>query len=192
MALKLVTPPTDTPVSLAEMKEHLRVDQSNEDTTITALIQAATAHLEGEDGWLGRALMTQTWDLQLDTFPDGSISVPLPPLQSVTSITYLDSTGASQTLDPATYRVDVVSKPGVIARLSDQWPDVQDTVGTVTIRFVAGYQDAASVPAPIKAAMKLLVGHWYENREAVTLAQIPSELPLAVQSLLASYKIWRF
>src|SRR5205085_7972655 len=101
-SLSLVSPPANEPVSLDEAKEHLRVTSTDQDNLIRHLISAARIYCENK---LGQPIVTQTWDLKLDGFPCDAIRVPRPPLQSVTSITYLDSGGSLQTLNPSTYLV---------------------------------------------------------------------------------------
>lgn len=183
MALTLVTPPAEEPISLADAKAHLRVEHTDDDALIALYITAARQTVDGKDGWLGRALVTQTWDVSLDAFPSGEIELPLQPLQSVASVTYDDVDGAAQTLDPAGYTFDPT---GWIVAGSSGWPATLSAINAVRARFVAGYGAAADVPAPIRAALLLMVGHLYANREA------PAEDALkgAAGSLLAPYRIW--
>lgn len=192
MPLTLATAPAAEPVTLTETKAHLRRDDTADDTLITALITAARQHIDGRDGWLGRALVTQTWDLTIDGgFPD-EIAIPLPPLQSVTSVTYVDSNGATQTLAADQYRVLTDRTPGVIAPAHDvTWPTTRDQKGAVTVRFVAGYGLAADVPSTVKAALLLHIGTLYENREAATDKE-PYAVPFAYDALLAPLKVWSF
>lgn len=195
MPLRLISGPSETPVTLAEAKAHLRVEHTTDDTLITSLIAAVTAHLDGEAGWLGRALVTQTWELVLDDFPAegaGEIRLPLAPLQSVTSIKYDDAALTEQTVSPDDYRVDAVSKvrPGWVVPGSSGWPSVGDTINAVRVRFVCGYGAASAVPAAIKAAMLLIIGGLYENREAIGTVKV--ELNPAAQALLAPYRVWAF
>ena len=155
------------------------------------LIKAAQGNIDGKDGWLGRALMTQTWDLFLDVFPAGSksIQIPLPPLQSVTSVKYINPDGNLITLDASKYIVDIAATPGLIhAAYGESWPDTRCQSNAVTVRFVAGYGTAAAVPEPVKAALKLLVGHWYQNREPVNIGNITTPLPMTVDYLLSAYR----
>ena len=152
---------------------------SAEDTLLTGLIQAAREYVET---YQNRALCTQTWELVLDGWPnDEYVEIPLPPLQSVTSIKYKDSTGAETTWDEANYIVDTDSYLGRVLADGCSWPsDALYPAGAIRIRFVAGYTD---VPATTKAAMLLLIGHWYEHREATDAVNL-SEIPFAVKSLL--------
>lgn len=177
-------------VDLADAKRHCRVEHDEENALITSLVAAATSHLDGWDGVLrGRALGTQTWRQDFTCFAD-RISLPLAPVQSVTSIKYYDFDGVLQTVAPADYALfeDALS-PYVCLASGASWPaSVQSRVNAVQIVFLAGYVDVGKVPDPIKQAILLLVGHWYENREAVNVGNITTELPMAVAALIAPYR----
>lgn len=181
--VKLITAPASEPLTLVEAKLHLRVDVADDDTLIAALITAARQYCEGV---LWRALMPQTWELYLDEWPCEEIELPKPPLQSVTSVKYTNSIGATTTMDAGDYTVDTASEPGrVVLNYGELWPTVTlATANPIAIRYVCGYADAAHVPETVKAAMKLLIGHLYENREAVVAGLIVTSVPLAVESLL--------
>lgn len=184
MGYRLVTAPASDPVTLAEAKAQLRVDASDEDALITSLIKAATAYLDGRQGILGRCLMTQTWELTLDAFPaDGDIEIPLGPVASVTSVTYVDTAGATQTVSDVNYYLDNTSVSAWVIPQAT-WPTTMDAANAVTVRYVAG---AAAAPLPIKQAILLLVAHWYENRQPVNAGQA-EELPFAVNALIAPYR----
>jgi uncharacterized phiE125 gp8 family phage protein len=192
LRLTRTSDPANDPVSLADAKNHLRVDISDDDTLISALITAAREHVEEATR---RALITQTWRLSLDQFPaDDEIELPRPPLQSVSSIIYTDKDDTTSTLATSVYEVDTDGQPGrVKLAYGEDWPsDTLAETNPVKITFVAGYGDNASdVPQRWQQAILLLVGHWYENREAiVTGGGIPKELPLAVQSLIQMDRIY--
>lgn len=206
MALQLVTAPAVYPLTETEIWDHLRLNLTQfgepaDKDHVTALLAAATAYLDGRDGILGRALVTQVWDLTLDQFPaTDSIALPLPPIQSVTSITYVDELGASQTFSSSKYALSAAKHwgPRINLNYGEVWPTTRYQPDAVTVRFVAGYDDGSSpadpqgsVPAPIKAAMKLLIAHWYEHREQVVMGQTPAELPMAVTALLGPYRVLR-
>ncbi len=162
MRLKLDTVPAEEPVEIdgdGGLKKSLRIDGSDFDTLLTDLIKAARIMVE-EDA--DRALVTQTWDLTLDAFPGYGevVEVPRPPLQGVTSITYVDGNGDPQTWDSEKYRVDNSStfRRGRITPVaSEYWPTTQAVIGAVTVKFVAGYGDAADVPQLAKWAIMLAV-----------------------------------
>lgn len=160
------------------------------DPELTALIKAARVAAEG---YTRRALVTQTWDLKLDCFPHWTIYVPKPTLQSVTSITYVDSNGVTQTLDPSLYLVDTNSTPARITPVfGGIWPVTRWQNNAVTVRFVAGYGLAAAVPDGIKAWMIIRIKHLFDNPDAVVMGsrnQV-AEMPRAlVDGLLDEYTV---
>lgn len=168
MGLKLVTgPEPEEPVSVDEVKDHARITLDAEDALISSKIIGWRRELEN---WLGRALITQTWQLFLHEFPSGTeIKVPLPPLQSVASIKYTDSNGDEDTFLAANYYVDTISTPGVIVLNSGKsWPStLLRPRNGVEIEFKAGYGDKATdVPQDIREGLKMLIAAALENREA--------------------------
>ena len=191
MGLRLITPPSAEPITLTEAKQHLRVTHTDDDAMIAIYLQAARQHIDGRDGWLGRAIMTQTWELSLDCFPlDGTIRLPFPPLQSVTSVKYDDSIGDEQTLAPDAYSVDAESQPGWVVMNAGGWPATFAGINAARIRFVAGYGTAAEVPASIKAALLLMLGTLYENRSEVVIGQTAVVMPFAAQVLLRPFQVF--
>ena len=165
MALKLITSASALAVSLVEAKAHLRVDTSDDDTLITAMITAAT---EAAEQATGRAIMPQTLELAQDEFTYAMVLTRVP-VASITSIKYIDLDGAEQTLSGAAYTIDNADDfgPACVAPVYDtEWPDTRDQINAVKVRYVAGYANAAAVPESIKAWIKLQVGAMYENRES--------------------------
>lgn len=189
---KLVTAPVNAAMSVADAKAHVRVDFNDDDDYIDGLISVATKAIENETA---RKFITQTWDLYLDAFPaSGSIRLPFGSLQSVSSLKYTDSANAESTVATTVYDVVTWEDPGRITlAYSQTWPvPTLRAAGGVVVRFVCGYGDAASdIPEPLVQAMKLTIGHLYENREEVMIGQgITSiELPRAVQSLISPYRL---
>lgn len=177
-------------------KMHVRVDTTDDDDYLDHLIVAAREAVDGRDGWLGRCLITQTWEWRLDAdeMPTGlELLVPLPPLQSVSSITYLDTAGASQTWASSNYTVDTNDGGGfgrILLPYSGDWPTVRDIENAMTVTFVAGYGDAASdVPDRIKHGMLVMIADWYANRESVVIGQTVAELPTAAMRTLRPLKL---
>jgi len=170
-AWQLVTPPVAEPVTLSEAKLHLRVDGSAEDALIALYVQAARQALE-EALW--RSLMTQTWQLALDEWPetDNWIELPRPPVQSVSGVTYRDNLAVTHTLPSSNYHVDTYAEPGrIVLAYGRGWPTTAlDTNRPIRITYVAGYASAANVPALVRAALLLQVADYYANREAVALS----------------------
>ena len=198
MGLRLIAAPAVLPLTLAETKEHLRVDDTDSDNLITTYIEAATSYVDAEYGYLGRALVTQTWELVIDGFPLHEIKVPLPPLQSVVSVRYDDTAGDEQTLPADQYYVDDASEPAWIVAASGGWPTgVLDALNSVRVRFVAGYDPTtdsppdlrANIPRAIKQAMLLLIGSFYEHREQNIVGLTTMQLPFAAQNLLMPHRV---
>lgn len=183
-----IAAPAEAPVSLAEAKAHLNVDHDEDDTLITSLVGAAVAHLDGHAGVLGRCLVNQQWRQDYRDW-EWRHRLPFPDVSSVV-VKYQDAENAEQTVDGALYEIiedargalvvfrDVFTKPGLY----------DDMVAPVSITLTAGFGDAEDVPQALKQAILLLVGHWYANREAVNVGNITTELPMAVEALVAPYR----
>ena len=184
MALVLTQAPATEPLTLAEAKLHMRVEVADDDALITSLITAARQWCEA---FQGRAYITQTWQLWLDKWPKGdAISIPRPPLQSVTSIKYYGADGAEYVMPAADYLVDTKSEPGrIVLGYGKTWPSVTlRPAGAIAIEFVAGYGNADAVPQRVKQAILLLVASWYQNREAVITGTVSKEVEFALTALL--------
>lgn len=181
-ALVLTTAPTLEPLTVDEARAHCRIDDVAEDAYLSSLITASRQYCEK---YTDRAFITQTWKLYLDSWPT-QIELRKPTAISVTSITYVDSAGDTQTLATSVYALDSVSEPGLVTLKHNQtWPTLRGDHNGIVVTFTAGYGAAASnVPETIKHAMKLLIGHWYRNREAVGQADDPTKM--AVEALLWS------
>lgn len=190
MGLTRTTAPTVEPITRAEAKAHSRVTVSDDDEYIDALIEATRDRIENHTK---RALLTQTWRLTLDSFPLGRRDIILPwsPLQSVTSITYVDTDGNTQTWASSNYSVDTGATPGRVRLAYDVlYPSIRHQPNAVTIIFVAGYGSAASaLPAGIVHACKILCGHYYDNREPVVTGTIASPIPETWKALLGPYRV---
>jgi uncharacterized phiE125 gp8 family phage protein len=200
MALQLITAPAVEPLTLAEAKAHLRVDTTDDDALIAALLTASRSFCEE---WTGRAFVTQTWELVLDEFSSDlnadEIEIPRPPLQSVSSIKYDDSNGIEQTLATDQYDVDAVSQPGWVVPITTGWPFVVwQGINAVRIRYVAGYAPGTNspanstdnIPGAIKAAIRLYLGQLYDQREDIVVGTIVNKVPSgSVQSLLRNFRV---
>lgn len=179
---KLTVAPAEDPVALADATKWARITDTTDNAIVTALIKSATASAEQ---LTGRVFITQTWTLSLDTFAD-EIDL-LQPLQSVTSITYVDTNGATQTLATSIYKVDTVE--GKVRRAYNQsWPSVRGQANAIVITFVAGYGVASAVPESIKSWIKIRVATLYENREALGDGKsMPRDF---VDGLLDPYRVY--
>ena len=216
MGVRVITEPADEPITLEEAKAHLQVPASitDQDAYILALIAAARGMVENE---CERALITQTLELTLDCFvPDAaayagmtlpvgvrarSIWLPMPPLITLQLVTYLDGSGDTITLHDVTgspqvdeHLVVVPSSRSLPAQIAPVaggwWPTVASQPGAVTIRYTAGYgDDGSAVPMPLRQAMLLAIGHWYEHRESVSEVTALTELPQGIEFLLSPYVV---
>jgi uncharacterized phiE125 gp8 family phage protein len=177
-------------VTAAEAKAHLRVDGTDEDTLIASLILTARLHVETA---LGLALITQSWRLLLDRWPpEKDIELPLQPLQTIDAVRVLPAEGAATVIDPANYLADTASAPPRLVRTGVIWPQPGKAANGVEIDFTAGYGAlAADVPAPLRQALLLLVAHWYENREPITVGAPETIVPGPVSDLLGPYRVRR-
>jgi uncharacterized phiE125 gp8 family phage protein len=192
--LTLVTAPTVEPVLLPAAMLALRIETTTEAALIESLITAAREYVEA---FTRRALVSQTWDLQLDGFPSCDwLEIPTPPLRSVTSVTYVDGTGTTQTLSSALYAVDAPAGPWarhgrINLNYGETWPATRSQPNAVTVRFVAGYgTEGDSVPEALKTGIKMLVGHWFEQREAAVIGVGIGvlQVPLNLDALLWPYR----
>lgn len=183
--------PTEPPVSLAELKAHLRIDHNDEDPTLSIYLSAATGFLDGPGGILGKALVTQTWVQAYDAFADPLVlPATIAPVQSISGIAYYDDDEAAQTLAAEVYSLVTNDACGarVVLNADQSWPTTYTRDDAVSVSFVAGYGAPAAVPAPIKQAILLLVGDWYGKREASAPGAM-QEMPFAVRALLANMRL---
>jgi uncharacterized phiE125 gp8 family phage protein len=179
------------PVTVAQVKTHLRVTEDLEDVIISGLITSARKVVEQITR---RSLINQTWRLYLDQFPyTSTIELPFPPLASVSHIKYYDQAGDLQTLSASEYQTDNRSTPGLIVLTENgAWPLTEgDKVNAVEIEFVAGYgATAAAVPSPIRLAIIHLVAHWFENREPYSTSAMQA-VPHTFEMILMPFRFLR-
>lgn len=160
--LRCITPPASLPVSLAEAKSWIRLDHDLEDALIERLIRAATNALDGPAGFLGRALMPQTWELVFDAFPAHEIEVPLGPIASVAEITFTDPAGVGQTVPAAAFELDRVATFGgwIVPVDGFSWPATMATIGAVSVRVVVG----TGAPEGVRQAILDMIAARYDMR----------------------------
>jgi uncharacterized phiE125 gp8 family phage protein len=186
--IRLKTEPDGEPLSVSDLEGWLRLDSAQEGGLLLGLIIAARQQVES---YLNRALLRQTWELVLPGFTDLEIKLPFPKLLQVVSVKYYDSNNQLQTVDPGTYFVSVDSVIGSIKPHWDRsgWPSTYTREDAVVIEFQAGFGDREDIPEPILTAMKLLVAHYYENRQPVVTGTIVAQMPMSVGFLLSPYKV---
>ena len=191
----------DRPLSVADAKAHLRiVDNTDDDDYIGTLIDTATAWCED---FCERTFADKQYTVAFDDWPAHRIELPRPPVRlnataasATVTLTYVDTGGTTQTLTWAQsgtqqFRLDRDHVPALVYPLYlASWPAARLDDKSVQITYLAGYGGASSVPKPAVHAMKMLIGHWYANREAVLAGTISKEIELAVAALLSPLR-WR-
>jgi len=199
MAWKVTTKPTVEPVTLAEAKAHLKVTYTNEDSLITAMIQAAR---EEAENYTQLAFVEQTIEESFDRFPSAcpnnffsSLWLSRSPLYDTASlvIKYQDTDNAEQTLATSKYDIDDKVKPGCITpAYNESWPSTANVKNSVTVTYKAGFgTTAADVPQTIKQAMLLMIGNWYEKRSDDPQTPFTRKIGNA-QALLDRHRITEF
>ncbi len=189
MSLKLITPPAIEPVNPEEAKIRLRIDGTDDDSFLSMLISTAR---QSAEKFCRRVFINQTWDLTLNS---NEVSDPLevlkPPLQSITSITYIDTAGVTQAFSSSNYWVDTNSEPGrILLKPGGSWPSGMRDYASFIIRYIAGYgANPDDVPGAIREAMLRMVTTLYERREDVIVGTIVAEVPMDAQALLMPYKV---
>ena len=184
MTVNRLTHPKPDVLSLDEVKDHCLPGGEYDDNLLGRLLKAARSQCERQTEL---AFATSTWSEAIDCFPAGDtpIELTMAPLQAVTLIRYVDSDGAEQTFEDFT--VDTYATPGRIFPAAS-WP-VAKQGRSILIEYTAGFT-GGKTPEEAKQAVLLLMGHWYENREAVVTGTITAVLPKAVDMLLDSLR-WR-
>lgn len=198
MGCELITPPDYPPISVEEAKSYLRIPAADtaEDADIAELIEFAAEWFSEETGLSVVGRGGGVYRLTLDGFPQlpcgdfsrrawqrsRQIILPRPPLVSVESIKYLAG-GVLTTWNASNYTVDATGMPGrVVLKPDASWPAADCDAKAVQINFTAGY--GVDVPKRIRQAVRWLVGHVYENREATSAGVKVEELPFGVRSIV--------
>jgi len=182
----VIAPPAVEPVSLDKMRLHLGIIQATDTTrnaVITGRIIAARQWVEQQNGL---ALITQTIQATDTRFPACLIPLKIP-LQSVTSVTYIDTDGQPQTLNPDQYQVDTPTGY-LMPAYQMTWPGVRESFGAVKIEYVAGFGDADdAVPQAIKEAIMFIVGQWEVFQSSIEGVIRPFTIPNAAKELISGY-----
>lgn len=181
--------PPALPVSLSEVKDHCNELSSDHDSKLIGLIYAAIGAVEH---YLQRSIITQTWKMQFDCFHE-CFYLLKGPAQSVTSITYVDSSGQSQTLSSDKYVLDTASDPArVYLSYGEVYPSTRSIKNAVAITYIAGYGlKGHNVPEPIRHAIKMIVADLFNNPESSIMDISRTENP-ALQMMLQPYKVYGF
>lgn len=191
MGWQVITEPAEEPITLAEAKAQINAPNALDDDYLSSAIVAARQWVEHH---IERSLVTQTLQLSLDAFPS-EIELLRGPAQSITSIVYIDSNGAEQTLASDQYGLDSSGplynrRDWVLRAIGAEWPDTYATELAVKVNYVAGFGAASEVPQLIKQAIKLLVSDFYEHREETVIGVSVAKRG-ALDMLLSPYRTHR-
>lgn len=185
MGLVVSVAPTSEPVTVDELRTHLRIDDPAFDNELTRLIVAARKSCEA---YLHRQLIHATFQWSFDLWPGStSFQMPVGPLSSVTSVQYYDTNSTQQTWSASNYQVDTTELNGSITLASSvTYPSLQvDKKNAIMITFVAGYgSTSASVPENVRQAVLALAGYWFEVPAPVNIGNITTELPQHISWML--------
>jgi uncharacterized phiE125 gp8 family phage protein len=209
--LVLRTPPVNEPLTAAEAKERLNIGAEVSDAVMNAYITAARQRIDGVDGYLGRALILQTWAANMDCWPTddgGKFRVPLVPVQQVTEISYLDANGAPVVIAATDYQLVQGPRPYIVPAHGLSWPTVAARPNAITVVFVAGYGlNGVDVPEPIRTAIALGAGNLHSmsagnlgvveeveegigsTRYAVDKTKVIDAVDYTVECLLSTYQV---
>ena len=188
MTYALITPPAAEPVSIAELKAHLRIDGGTEDGLLASLIATARAHLERSTGL---ALISQGWRLYLDDWPaSGVLEITRGPVTAIDAVRAFDELGEESEIPLAGHVLDGGRRP---ARL---WlrarPDPRQAINGIEIDFSAGFGDAGvDVPDSLRRAMLIHAAQMYEFRGAVPPEMQPAGMPEGYDRLVAPFLMRR-
>lgn len=184
MKYKTITPPAAPVISLADLREHLRVTEvaALQDSLILGWLEAAREYAQH---YTSRCIGLQTIEIALDAFPAASILLAPGLVQSITSIVYTDTNGATQTIAPENYSLDDYGiEHWALPAMGYVWPDTQASANAVRVRYVAG-----DLPAAVRSALLLMVSDSFDNR-GQELAKETREMHIGVNRLLDTVKTW--
>ncbi|MDM0024081.1 head-tail connector protein [Variovorax saccharolyticus] len=183
MGVKVITAAAQA-IPTADLRAHCN-SVAADDALLVGFCLAAQGYAEH---YTGRSIGSQTLELALDEFPAGAIELPQGPVTGITSIKYIDSAGTEQTLSGTLYALDDYGiQCWGVPKVDTTWPATMAAANAVKVLYVAG-----ALPPAVRAALLLIVGNLYENREQSIVGTIVSELPLGVKSLLDTVKVWSF
>jgi uncharacterized phiE125 gp8 family phage protein len=182
--MKVIEPPKIEPVSLAEVKDQLGIDDARSDSLLSRRIVQARELVEG---YTGRALLSQTREIRWDCFVERH---ELPSALTVESVKYIDTNGVEQTVSSSDYTLDTYAFiPFVQSAYDVAWPYTRREPNAVRIQFTAGYgATVESVPALIREQIILLVGHWTNRQPQLEGGITVSRIPYAIRDILDNYR----
>lgn len=192
-SIALITPPAEEPITPSDVIEISSIDEdlAANDITMAYISTLITSARQSAETITKRVFITQTWELYLDMFPTWEIELPFPPVQSITSIKYIDNDGVLQTMSSGDYTADMKSEPAYITPVyGGSWPSARYQRNAVTIRFVAGYGLADDVPGGIKTWMHMRVKTLYDNRDKFVLGTSFSQIDTSyIDGILDPFRV---
>jgi uncharacterized phiE125 gp8 family phage protein len=184
----LKTGVTDGAISSGDLKKFCRVTQNLEDDLFLLWFNAARGYIERVTQ---RGLLPQTWQLSLSELPTVLCLPYAAPLSSITHVKYYDADNALQTWASSNYITPAFHEPATIEALSTAtWPSVYCRSDAWQVEYVVGYASLGAIPAPLQLALRMLVAHWNENREAALVSAISKEVEFSVTSLITPFRVW--
>jgi len=192
MGLIQTAKPEAEPVGLDEFKSHARIDGDFDNEGALLLVRSATEHIEH---LTARQFVNATWQYTMDRFPvSGPIWIPKAPLVSVTSITYLDADGATQTVSADVYQAVTTDMPGsIVLKYGKSWPAAREDTESITVTFVAGHgASRVNVPRVANLAIKRLATYWYWNpgMGEITGRGSRTITPIDVDTVIQNLKVY--
>lgn len=186
MTAYLLAGPAAEPVSRAEAKAYLRLDDDTEDALVDTLITAARLHVEGTTA---RAMMAQSWRLVRDAWPaDGAVALPVGPLLSLTAVNVYDEDGVPHEIALDQFEIDAATPRLLLPTELEGMPALRRRQG-IEIDYVAGYgETAANVPADLRQAVLALCAYWFEHRDAAVVSATDPVAPAGFDRLVANYR----
>lgn len=184
MRVVVITPPTAV-IDVEEAKDHLEVEHDNDDAKIQGMVAAATSHVDGPDGWLGRAIGVQTLEARFSTSACYSVKLPYPPFVDLVSVKYLGADDVERTASADDFEFFGSEMSAIGA-----WPWTGGSTRreAVRVQYRAGYE---TLPPAIRAAILLMVGDLYRNRESATAGTaIKVPMSTTVENLLGPFRKW--
>ena len=192
MGLTQTSKPSGEPVTLDAFKNHARIDGEHDNDAAQLLLRSATRHIEH---LTARQFVNATWQYTFAAWPaSGTIWIPKAPLVSVTSITYLDGAGDTQTVSADVYQAVTSEAPGsIVLKYGQSWPAARDDTESITVSFIAGYgADAANVTEVARFAIQRLGTYWYWNPGLgeITGRGAQTITPIDVDSAIQNLKVY--
>jgi|SRR3990170_856393 len=197
--MRVITQPTSEPITINDVKAQIGIQMTDvaQDSLIERRITEARQWAED---YMQRALITQTQEIRLNNFShsgdvyENAIQLPFPNLLTVVSIKYIDLNGTEQTIASTDYVVDTYAPVGfVMPAYGVSWPYPRLQPNAVRIQYTCGYgATSASVPALLREALILLVGHWMNNQPQSENGVMLARVPFAVRDIFDKFSMVKY